>query len=191
MSYKLKIDNITWNIILKQNIKDYIIFLLFFSTPFIFTWVYFLKLSYDSIIVILNNFNISTIFYIIYLILVSVFSFSFWLWISSLFYNDFIFDNEKGYFYNTKYKNRLDKLVWNKKFENKIIPLKQVDYLTLNKRDITSKHWAQTHSYVIYELNFILKNSSVINIVNYKSIDDAIDVSNLLKDRYWFKIIKN
>jgi hypothetical protein len=168
-THVLKEDNF-WNYLFQINSFIKLFFLLYIISPVIYFVFFFSHTDFLNQILVFENFLFLLVFpagIIMYFFLFKSYIFDFWNW----------------YFYEKRFQKNLFKYVNDSKYQNKIIPLNNIHALQLLGETVS---WGKNNSsYISYELNLILKDSSRINVIDHWDLEqikeDAKKIAEKLK----------
>lgn len=181
ITHELRNDNY-WNIIFKK--KKWVSFIAIFVS-FIMIILFYKFFSIIEIKSLILEIKLHPSFLYLQLIPSFLILILFLLMIFiGLFWYSYIFDFQNGYFYNTKYKNKLFTLLNNEKYNNKFTPINQIQALQIISERVSWKN----SIFMSYELNMILKNSDRINIIDHWAINEIRKNALELWSRLWVKI---
>jgi len=98
----------------------------------------------------------------------------------------YIFDFSDWYFYEKRFQKKLFEYSNDSKYQNKVIPLKNIHALQLLGEKVS---WGKNNSsYTSYELNLILKDSSRINVIDHWNLEQIKDDAKKIAEKLKIKI---
>jgi predicted nucleic acid-binding protein len=101
-------------------------------------------------------------------------------------FKSYVFDFWNWYFYEKRFEKKLFEYANNSKYQNKVIPLKNIHALQLLAETVS--WWKNHSSYISYELNIILKDSTRINIVDHWDLKQLKKDAKKIADKLKIKI---